>query len=285
MKKQSKPNLTVKSKTSTTKKTNKKNIAKVVSKPRVSSFTEKHNSETNVLKIENINKVYSKKKVVDDISFEVNQGEVVGLLGPNGAGKTTSFYIAVGLVKPDNGKVYFNGADITKYPMHKRSNIGIGYLPQEASVFRKLSVRDNVLCILETRNYPKQKRLEKANQILEELKVSHVAEQYGYTLSGGERRRVEIARALAGNPKIILLDEPFAGVDPIAVKDIQNVIKDIQNLNIGILITDHNVRETLKIVSRAYIMSEGKIILKGSTAQLVKSKLAREVYLGEDFKL
>lgn len=244
-----------------------------------------YQAKKGALQINHISKVYSKRTVVDDVSFEVNQGEVVGLLGPNGAGKTTSFYVAVGLVRPEHGKVIFDGNDITSFPMHKRSYLGIGYLPQEASVFRKLSVYDNVMCILEARRYPRHKRATRVNQILEQLHVAHVAKQHGYTLSGGERRRVEIARSLACDPKIILLDEPFAGVDPIAVKDIQTVIQEIQQMDIGILITDHNVRETLKIVSRAYIMSEGKVILQGTAKQLVNSKQAREIYLGDDFQL
>ncbi len=249
------------------------------------TFTEDLPLKPHTLQINHITKTYNKKKVVNDVSFEVGQGEVVGLLGPNGAGKTTSFYTAVGLIRPNLGKVIFDQVDITKYPMHKRASMGIGYLPQEPSVFRKLTVHDNVMCILESRQYPKDKRKERTYEILDQLKVSHVAKQLGYTLSGGERRRVEIARSLACEPKIILLDEPFAGVDPIAVKDIQEVIKHIQSMNIGILVTDHHVRETLKIVSRAYIMSEGKVILKGTAKQLVNNKKAKEIYLGEDFQL
>lgn len=237
------------------------------------------------LRIENLVKIYKKKKVVNDVSFELREGEVVGLLGPNGAGKTTCFYMAVGLVKPDAGKVFINNKDVTKLPMYKRAKLGVGYLPQEASVFRKMSVEDNIISVLETRNYPKENRKRRAEELMRSFKVMHVAHQYGYTLSGGERRRVEIARALAADPKILLLDEPFAGVDPIAIQDIQSVIRDVQKLNVGILITDHNVRETLKIVSRAYIIAKGSILTKGTAKQLTKSKVARESYLGKEFSL
>ncbi len=237
------------------------------------------------LTINHISKTYRKRKVVDEVSFHVSQGEVVGLLGPNGAGKTTSFYITTGLVKPDKGSVYCNDEDVTFLPMYKRARAGIGYLPQEASVFRKLSVEDNIKAILETMDYTRAEIQERTDELLGQFKVEHVRKQMGYTLSGGERRRVEIARALAADPKILLLDEPFAGVDPIAVKDIQEIIREIQKLNLGILITDHNVRETLKIVSRAYIMAQGKILLKGTAKELIESKQAREIYLGEDFTL
>ena len=237
------------------------------------------------LKIEHLTKIYKKKKVVQDVSFTLTEGEVVGLLGPNGAGKTTSFYMVVGLVKPDGGKVYINQQDITTLPMFKRAKLGIGYLPQEASVFRKMTVEENINSILEVRGYSKSDRTIKCEELLRKFKVMHIAKQYGYTLSGGERRRVEIARALAGDPKILLLDEPFAGVDPIAIQDIQSVIRDVQKLNIGVFITDHNVRETLKIVSRAYIIAEGKILIQGTAKQIAKSRVAKKNYLGEDFSL
>ncbi len=233
----------------------------------------------------NLTKTYKKRKVVDDVSFEVKEGEVVGLLGTNGAGKTTSFYMTVGLVSPQKGHIFINDKNITKLPMYKRAQLGIGYLPQENSVFRKLSVEDNIRAILEARKYNKAARDKRCQEILELFNITHVKRQDGFTLSGGERRRVEIARALAGDPKILLLDEPFAGIDPIAIKDIQSIITQIKKINIGVLITDHNVRETLKIVSRAYIMSEGKILVEGTTKKISKSKIARENYLGKDFKL
>ena len=235
--------------------------------------------------IEDIVKEYKKHRVVDNVSFEVNQGEIVGLLGPNGAGKTTSFYIAVGLVKSNQGVVYFDDTKISNLPMYRRAKLGVGYLPQEGSVFRKMSVEKNILAILEGMEMTRKERGERCDELLDMFGVTQVRKQMGYTLSGGERRRVEIARSLAANPKILLLDEPFAGVDPIAVKDIQNVIKKIQKLDIGILITDHNVRETLKIVSRAYIMAHGKILISGSAKQLIKNQEAKRIYLGEDFKL
>ncbi len=237
------------------------------------------------LSVENIKKVYRGNAVVNDVSFNVQQGEIVGLLGPNGAGKTTSFYISVGLIRPSKGKVILNHeTEITSMPMHKRAQLGIGYLPQEASIFRKLTVRDNILAVLEGRRLTRSNRELICKQLLERFKIHHVASQYGYTLSGGERRRTEIARALAANPKLIFLDEPFAGVDPIAVADIQTVIREIQKLNIGILITDHNVRETLRIVSRAYIMEKGKILMEGTAKQLSKSREAKRIYLGKNFK-
>ena len=237
------------------------------------------------LEVTNAVKIYKKKRVVNDVSFKVNQGEVVGLLGPNGAGKTTSFYMAVGMVRPSMGNVYVNNQDITKLPMYKRARLGIGYLPQENSIFRKMTVENNIKSILQITKYPKESIEERCDELLDQFKVTHVRKQLGNTLSGGERRRVEIARALAINPKILLLDEPFAGVDPIAVKDIQEVIKTIQSLNIGILITDHNVRETLKIVSRAYLMAHGQVFLEGNAQKLINSKKAKKIYLGDDFKL
>ncbi len=235
--------------------------------------------------IEAIVKEYKRRRVVDEVSFHVKQGEIVGLLGPNGAGKTTSFYITVGLIKPDSGAVYFEENKITSLPMYQRAKMGIGYLPQEGSIFRKLSVEKNILAILEGIDMNKENRKIRCDELIEMFNIDEVRKQMGYTLSGGERRRAEIARSLAANPKILLLDEPFAGVDPIAVKDIQLVIKKIQKLNIGILITDHNVRETLKTVSRAYIMAHGKILISGSAKELIKNKEAKRIYLGEDFKL
>ena len=211
------------------------------------------------LSVTNICKAYKKRVVVNNVSFEIKQGEIVGLLGPNGAGKTTSFYISVGLVKPNSGDVYCNDENVTKFPMHKRAKLGVGYLPQEASIFRKMTVEHNISSILETRRLSRFQMRRRCVELLREFNVYNIRKQLGYTLSGGERRRVEIARALASNPKILLLDEPFAGVDPIAVKDIQLMIKKIQTMNIGILITDHNVRETLKIASRAYLIADGRV--------------------------
>ena len=237
------------------------------------------------LKTENLTKIYKRRKVVNDVSFRIKEGEVVGLLGTNGAGKTTSFYMTVGLIVPDKGKIFINEKNITRLPMYKRAKMGIGYLPQENSVFRKLTVEENVMAILEVRGHNRKEIKSRCHEILKLFNVLHVSKQYGYTLSGGERRRVEIARALAGDPKILLLDEPFAGIDPIAIKDIQSIIEQIKKINIGVLITDHNVRETLKIVSRAYIMSEGKILVEGSSKKISKSKIAKDNYLGKDFKL
>jgi len=237
------------------------------------------------LSIKNIKKQYGKKFVVRGVSFEINQGEVVGILGPNGAGKTTSFYMTVGLVKPTEGQIFLDEEDITKLPMYKRANMGLGYLAQEASVFRKLTVRENIEAILEVKKKTKEEIYTITEELLKDLEIGHVQEQNGYTLSGGERRRVEIARALATSPKFILLDEPFAGVDPIAVKDIQNIIIKLKDKNIGVLITDHNVRETLKITDRSYIMFEGKVLIKGTAEELIHNKKAQEIYLGDDFNL
>jgi lipopolysaccharide export system ATP-binding protein len=242
-----------------------------------------------VLRTDNLVKAYGKKKVVDHVSIEVHEGEVVGLLGPNGAGKTTTFYMTTGFIAPDEGQVYFEEEgtthDITQLPMYKRARLGIAYLPQEASIFRKLTVAENLLAILELMPLSPMDRKRKLIYLLEELKVSHLAKQKAYTLSGGERRRVEIARALVVDPKFILLDEPFVGIDPIAVQDIQGIIRFLKKKGIGILITDHNVRETLSIVDRAYIMFEGKILLSGTASKLASNKKAREIYLGERFSL
>lgn len=232
----------------------------------------------------NLCKVYKKRTVVDNVNLQINKGEIVGLLGPNGAGKTTTFYMITGIIKPNRGEVFFNEQDITKYPMYKRSRLGIGYLAQEASVFRNLTVEENILTILEFKNIPQKERLQIKDELLEEFKISHIAQSYGYSLSGGERRRVEIARTLANNPDFILLDEPFAGVDPIAVADIQNIILYLKQRGLGILITDHNVRETLSITERAYIMSEGKILVSGTSKEVAVDPLAIKHYLGEEFE-
>jgi lipopolysaccharide export system ATP-binding protein len=237
------------------------------------------------LHAENLVKRYKSRTVVSGVSLGVNNGEVVGLLGPNGAGKTTSFYMMVGLVKADEGRIFIDDQDITHLPLHARAQRGVGYLPQEASVFRKLSVEDNIMAVLEARNYDKQQREEQLQMLLEELQIEHIRESTGMSLSGGERRRVEIARALASKPAFILLDEPFAGVDPISVIDIQKSIEHLISLNIGILITDHNVRETLGICHRAYILSDGKIIAEGHPEEILDNDQVREVYLGHDFRL
>jgi lipopolysaccharide export system ATP-binding protein len=232
-----------------------------------------------------ISKSYRGRQVVKTVSIEVNQGEIVGLLGPNGAGKTTSFYMIVGLVSPEEGKVYLDDIDITKMPMYKRAQLGIGYLPQEVSVFRKLSVEDNILAILEMTNLNKAQRKEKLEKLLEEFRLTHVRKNLGNRLSGGEKRRTEIARALATDPKFVLLDEPFAGVDPIAVEDIQSIIAELRTRNIGILITDHNVQETLSITDRAYLLFEGSILKAGTAEELADDEQVRKVYLGQNFEL
>ncbi len=238
-----------------------------------------------LLHTEEIRKSYKGRKVVDGVTVKVNQGEIVGLLGPNGAGKTTSFYMTVGLVKPDSGKVFLDDLDITGYPMYKRAQMGLGYLPQEISVFRKLSVEDNILAILELTNLTKAAQKERLEQLLEEFSLTHVRKNLGNRLSGGEKRRTEIARALATNPKFVLLDEPFAGVDPIAVEDIQSIISDLKRKNIGVLITDHNVQETLSITDRAYLLFEGKILKSGTAEELASDEQVRRVYLGQNFVL
>ncbi|TNF47485.1 MAG: LPS export ABC transporter ATP-binding protein [Bacteroidetes bacterium] len=237
------------------------------------------------LHTDHIKKTYKGRDVVKGVSIEVNQGEIVGLLGPNGAGKTTSFYMIVGLVKPDSGTVYLDETDITNYPMYKRSQLGIGYLPQEVSVFRKLSVEDNIMAILEMTDLNKAQRKEKLESLLEEFSLTHVRKNLGNRLSGGEKRRTEIARALATDPKFVLLDEPFAGVDPIAVEDIQGIVADLRKRNIGILITDHNVQETLSITDRAYLLFEGGILKSGTAEDLAADEQVRRVYLGQNFEL
>ncbi len=238
-----------------------------------------------ILRTENIVKSYKGRKVVNQVSIEVGQGEIVGLLGPNGAGKTTSFYMTVGLVIPDAGKVFLDQQEITNVPMYKRAKMGIGYLPQESSVFRKLTVEDNILAILEMFYKDKTKRKERLEQLLDEFSLQKVRKNNGDVLSGGERRRTEIARALASNPKFILLDEPFAGIDPIAVDDIQHIVEKLKYKNIGILITDHNVQETLSITDRAYLLFEGQILKSGSAEELAADEQVRKVYLGENFEL
>ncbi|RUA08914.1 MAG: LPS export ABC transporter ATP-binding protein [Fusobacteria bacterium] len=230
-------------------------------------------------------KTYKKRRVVNKISLEVHKGEIVGLLGPNGAGKTTTFYMITGIVKPESGQVFFNEEDITSYPMYKRANMGIGYLAQEPSIFRDLSVEDNIMAILEMRNITKEERIKIKNDLLEEFKLTHVEKSMGYSLSGGERRRVEIARTIANNPDFILLDEPFAGVDPIAVEDIQEIIRYLKKRGLGILITDHSVRETLGITDRAYVMAQGELLISGTPEEIANDETARRVYLGEAFKL
>lgn len=232
-----------------------------------------------------IKKSYKSRQVVKGVSIEVKQGEIVGLLGPNGAGKTTSFYMIVGLVNPDEGNVYLDDKNITDYAMYKRSQLGIGYLPQEVSVFRKLSVEDNIMAILEMTPMEDVKRKERLEELLEEFSLTHVRKTLGNRLSGGEKRRTEIARALATNPKFLLLDEPFAGVDPIAVEDIQGIVSDLKKKNIGILITDHNVQETLSITDRAYLLFEGSILKSGTAEELAADEQVRKVYLGRNFQL
>lgn len=237
------------------------------------------------LHTQHIEKTYKGRTVVRNVSFEVNQGEIVGLLGPNGAGKTTSFYMIVGLVRPDKGKVFLDDTEITKLPMYKRAQMGIGYLPQEISVFRKLSVEDNIMAILEMTDLDRPSREQKLEQLLNEFSLQQVRKNLGNRLSGGEKRRTEIARALATDPKFVLLDEPFAGVDPIAVEDIQSIVWELKKRNIGILITDHNVQETLSITDRAYLLFEGSILKSGTAEDLAIDEQVRKVYLGQNFVL
>ncbi len=237
------------------------------------------------LKALSIEKSYRGRKVVSGISLEVNQGEIVGLLGPNGAGKTTSFYMIVGLVKPNAGNIYLDETEITTFPMYQRAQNGIGYLAQEASVFRKLSVEDNILSVLQLTSLSKKEQRQKMEDLLEEFGLNHIRKNRGDLLSGGERRRTEIARALATDPKFVLLDEPFAGVDPVAVEDIQRIIAHLKNKDIGILITDHNVQETLAITDKTYLMFEGKILKAGTPEELAQDEMVRKVYLGQNFEL
>ena len=237
------------------------------------------------LKSDNIVKIYGDRKVVKGVSLEVNKGEIVGLLGPNGAGKTTSFYMIVGLIKPNEGKVFLDDQDISFMPMYKRSHLGIGYLAQEASVFRRMTVEDNLLSVLEMTNLSKEEQKQKCEELLSEFGLNKIRKNMGALLSGGERRRTEIARCLATNPSFILLDEPFAGVDPIAVEDIQQIVSDLRKRDIGILITDHNVHETLSITDRSYLLYEGRILKSGTSEELVSDELVRNLYLGKNFEL
>jgi len=238
-----------------------------------------------ILSAKNLSKSYGKKTVIRDISLEINQGEVVGLLGPNGAGKTTCFYMIVGLVAADSGNIFLDNLDITAMPMYQRARLGLGYLPQEASIFRGMNVEDNINSILEITEEDTKRRKEKLDQLLEEFSITHIRKSHALSLSGGERRRVEIARALATNPSFILLDEPFAGIDPIVVGDIMEMVRHLKDKNIGILITDHNVRETLGIVDRAYIVYDGNILTSGNKDEIINNNDVKKVYLGKDFKI
>jgi len=240
---------------------------------------------SSVLRTENLVKIYKKRKVVDGVSISVKQGEIVGLLGPNGAGKTTTFYMIVGAIKPNGGKVYLDDRDITKLPMFKRARLGIGYLPQEPSIFRYLSVWDNIYGVLEMRGYNKKEAKKLTEEVIDLLNLKKVVKSLGIQLSGGERRRVEVARAVVLKPKFLLLDEPFAAVDPKTREEIQEIVLKLKDMGIGIIITDHNVRETLEITDRAYIIYEGKILIEGSTQQLINDPKAREIYLGEKFRM
>jgi len=242
--------------------------------------------ERHELRAENLHKAYKKRRILEGVSLNVKSGDIVGLLGPNGAGKTTCFYMVVGLVKPDQGNILFDGKDITEHPMHARARLGVGYLPQEASVFRQLTVTQNIMAILETRkDIDANDRRDKLESLLEELQITHIRDSLGISLSGGERRRVEIARALSADPSFILLDEPFAGVDPISILDIQRIVEHLKDRNIGVLITDHNVRETLGICDRAYILSQGKLIAEGKPDVVLANEQVKAVYLGENFTI
>lgn len=238
-----------------------------------------------IIETKNLVKVYGDRRVVDDVSINVDQGHVVGLLGPNGAGKTTTFYMVVGIAKPDGGQVLLDGEDISQYTMAERARKGIGYLPQEASIFRKMTVEENLMAILETTDLSHEEQVAKMNSLIEEFRIDHIRHSKGTALSGGERRRVEIARALATDPAFILLDAPFAGIDPLAVGDIQGMVAHLARRGIGVLITDHNVRETLSIVDRAYILAEGKILIHGSSEDIANNPVAKKYYLGENFKM
>ena len=237
------------------------------------------------IRTDKICKIYNGRKVVNNVSISVSQGEIVGLLGPNGAGNTTSFYMIVGMVRPDSGHIFLDDVEMTEKPMFRRARLGVGYLPQEASIFRKLSVQDNIMAILETQNYKRSERKERLEQLLEEFKITHIRKTKAMSCSGGERRRLEIARALAANPDFLLLDEPFAGIDPIAVGDIQAIISSLREKGMGILITDHNVRETLSITDRAYIMYKSQVLTEGSSDFLANNEEAKRIYLGESFRL
>jgi lipopolysaccharide export system ATP-binding protein len=234
---------------------------------------------------ENLVKIYKKRCVVNEVNISLEQGEIVGLLGPNGAGKTTSFYMICGMIKPNEGEIFLDGENITKFPMYRRAKLGIGYLPQEASIFRRMTVRDNIMAILQFMKLDSDERNERCEKLLKDFNIMHIAESKGYSLSGGERRRTEIARALASEPKFILLDEPFAGIDPIASEDIMKMVSKLKDRGIGVLITDHNVHETLSIVDRAYILIEGKIFYQGTTIELAQNENVKKLYLGENFTL
>ncbi len=238
-----------------------------------------------LIRTEKLVKAYKGRKVVREVEINVKAGEIVGLLGPNGAGKTTSFYMIVGLIRPSNGKVFFNGKNVTNVPMYKRARMGMGYLSQEPSIFRKLTVQENVMAILETLPISGKERKRRLHQLLEELNIGHLAKQRAYTLSGGERRRLEITRALVTNPSIILLDEPFSGVDPLAVHDVQDIVRELRDKGLGVLITDHNVRETLAVVDRAYLLCEGQVLREGNSDFLVNDEVSRELYLGPRFSM
>lgn len=246
---------------------------------------EKTDSQVGKLVATDLVKIYRRRRVVNNISLTVNRGEIIGLLGPNGAGKTTTFYMIVGLIRPDAGQIFLNGKDVSSQPMYLRAREGITYLPQEPSIFRKLTVEENIMAILETMDLSREKRRQRLAELLDELNVGHLARNKGYTLSGGERRRVEITRALVTSPDFLLLDEPFAGIDPLAVVDIQSIVAELKEKGIGILISDHNVRETLKVCDRAYIVNEGTILEEGDPAQIASSSRARRIYLGEEFTL
>jgi len=256
-------------------------VRKVIAPPRTIE-AEKADA---ILRTEDLVKVYSGRRVVDHVSIDVKPGEIVGLLGPNGAGKTTTFYMIVGLIKPNAGKIFLGDKELTRLPMYKRARRGVGYLSQEASIFRKLSVEENILAVLEVMKWKARERKRRARELLHVMGVEHLTKSKAYTLSGGERRRVEIARALASEPLYLLLDEPFAGIDPLAVEDIQNIVLQLQKAGLGILITDHNVRETLEITHRAYIMFEGQILISGDAEKLINDPAARKIYLGEKFSM
>ena len=238
-----------------------------------------------LLKTEALSKSYNKRKVVDKVSIAVGKGEIVGLLGPNGAGKTTTFYMLVGLVRPDGGRIIFDNDNISKLPMHRRAKLGLGYLSQEPSIFRRLTVEENIMAILETLKLSRRRRTERLAELLRDLKISHLAKNKAYTLSGGERRRLEITRALVTNPAFILLDEPFSGIDPIAVADVGQILYQLKQKGLGVLLTDHNVRETLAITDRSYIMHDGRILISGTAQELINDQKARQIYLGEKFRM
>lgn len=238
-----------------------------------------------LLRVDRLSKSYAQRNVVQNVSFSIESGQVVGLLGPNGAGKTTSFYMVVGIVKPDSGEVELDGLPIVQLPLHRRARVGLSYLAQEPSIFRKLTVAENLEVALEAHDYQDKQRLERMEELLVDFRIQHIRDSLGFTLSGGERRRVEIARAIAGQPKFLLLDEPFAGIDPIAVGDIQQIIRDLRSKGIGILITDHNVRETLRICDYAYILKDGKTQVQGTASDIANNELAKQFYLGENFQL